>query len=155
MFSRYAAAYITIDTEYSAGRYLKASHGDAASNYACSIAGKTPKGAFGIGYQMDLLERYGLKAVFSLIPCQPWFGVSGQSNVSFSPSPRAAMMSSCTFTPNGLNSRRQIRLGRTGGNIKDFSLAEQTELIAIGTDFLERAGRATTRCLSRGQFWRK
>jgi peptidoglycan/xylan/chitin deacetylase (PgdA/CDA1 family) len=60
--------YITIDTEYSAGIYAREGFACRQSNFDRSIAGITSDGSAGISYQMDVFDRYGLKAVFFVDP---------------------------------------------------------------------------------------
>ncbi len=60
--------FITIDTEYSSGLYTGAGAADRAENYARSIACITPEGSSGIAHKLDLLKRYGQKAVFFVDP---------------------------------------------------------------------------------------
>ena len=61
-------------------------------------------------------------------------------------------MCSCISTPNGSNSPRIIQSGALDGNIKDFSLEQQTELIALGCDYLVRAGAARPVAFRAGNF---
>jgi hypothetical protein len=56
---------ITVDTEFSP-RDFHAANGEIRGLVERDIDGITPEGRFGIGYQMDLLERHGLKAVFQV-----------------------------------------------------------------------------------------
>lgn len=60
--------FITIDTEYSSGLYTGPGTADRAENYARSIACITPDGPAGITHKLDLLNRYGQKAVFFVDP---------------------------------------------------------------------------------------
>jgi hypothetical protein len=62
------AVYITIDTEYSSGIYAREGFGCRQSNFDRSISAITPSGSVGIDYQMDVFDRYGLKAVFFVDP---------------------------------------------------------------------------------------
>jgi peptidoglycan/xylan/chitin deacetylase (PgdA/CDA1 family) len=60
--------FITIDTEYSSGLYKGTGAADRAENFARSIACVTPEGPSGIPHKLQLLERYGQKAVFFVDP---------------------------------------------------------------------------------------
>jgi hypothetical protein len=62
------AVYFTIDTEYSAGHFVRHGPAGRADNFARSITGETDAGAVGIGYQMDVFDRHGLRAVFFVDP---------------------------------------------------------------------------------------
>ncbi len=144
--------YITIDTEYSAGRYKSGTHRDVASNYACSIAGDTPTGAFGIGYQMDVFERYGLRGVFFVdpMPALVW-GVDAIKRV-VEPIVERGHDVQLHIHTEWLEFAKINPVGLTRDNIKDFSLEEQAELIALAADLLERAGAAPPVAFRAGNF---
>jgi hypothetical protein len=144
--------YITIDTEYSAGRYHAGSHRDAQSNHACSIAGTTSKGAFGIGYQMDVFEHYGLKAIFFVDPMPALIWGVGAIERVVQPIVARGHDVQLHIHTEWLEFAPQNPVGRTGGNIKDFTISEQTELIAIGADLLERAGAPRPVAFRAGNF---
>jgi hypothetical protein len=59
---------ITIDTEYSSGLFTGPGPGDRAENFARSIACITPDGPVGVSHKLDMLARYGQKAVFFVDP---------------------------------------------------------------------------------------
>ncbi len=63
-----ARVFITIDTEYSSGLYSGPGAADRAENFARSIACITSEGASGITHKLELLQRYGQKAVFFVDP---------------------------------------------------------------------------------------
>ena len=144
--------YITIDTEYSAGRYKSGSHRELASNYACSIAGETGTGAFGIDYQMDVFDLFGLKGVFFVdpMPALVW-GVESVRRV-VEPIIRRGHDVQLHIHTEWLEFAVPNPVGATGHNIKDFSLGEQTELIGIGCDLLERAGAPKPVAFRAGNF---
>ena len=58
--------FISCDTELSALLYQRGASGHA--NFDASITGRTTRGDFGIGWQMDRLEEHGLKGVFFVDP---------------------------------------------------------------------------------------
>lgn len=58
--------FITIDTELSESRHRRGM--PIQANLARSIYGEVAGGPFGIGWQMDRLEAYGLRAVFFVDP---------------------------------------------------------------------------------------
>ena len=62
------AVYITIDTEYAANLPGVGGPGARAENFARSIRCDTPSGPVGIEYQMDVMDRHGLKGVFFVDP---------------------------------------------------------------------------------------
>src|SRR3546814_10787162 len=59
-------AIISFDTELSAGLHQRGH--DARANFESSILGRCRDGDFGIHFQMDMLESYGLKGVFFVDP---------------------------------------------------------------------------------------
>ena len=132
---------ITIDTEYSSGLYARGLGSDWRANFDRTIACRTDDQEAGIFYQMDVLDRHGLTGVFFVdpMPALVW----GQEAVDAVVQPIIARGHDVqlhmhpewlAFAPdNPLN-------GRTGGNIKDFSLDDQTRLIALGAEILVRAG---------------
>jgi hypothetical protein len=60
--------FITIDTEYSSGLYTGPGAADRADNFARSIACNTAQGPAGVSHKLELLARYGQKAVFFVDP---------------------------------------------------------------------------------------
>ncbi len=58
--------FLTVDTELSLGSHQRGLSPEA--NLAQSIFGETPEGAFGIGWQIERLNRHGLKAVYFVDP---------------------------------------------------------------------------------------
>jgi hypothetical protein len=56
---------LTVDTEFSPRDY-HAANGTIRSLVERDIDGITPEGNFGLGFQMDLLEKHGLRAVFQV-----------------------------------------------------------------------------------------
>lgn len=60
--------YITIDTEYASALPGVGGPGTRAENFARSIECETNSGPVGIGHQMDVMDRHGLKGVFFVDP---------------------------------------------------------------------------------------
>lgn len=125
---------ITVDTELSA---LLHQHGvPVEENLALSITGP-----FGVGWQMDMLERYGLKAVYFVDPMPA---------LVYGPAIVARMVE--PILARGHEVQLHIHTewlewsdaspveGRQGRNIGDFSLEDQVMLIAIARDALVDAG---------------
>ena len=134
--------YITIDTEYSAGMYARLGPNCRHENFEKSILGRTPNGDAGIGYQMDVYERYGIKAVFYVdpMPALVW-GVEAISDI-ISP-----IMARGHDVQLHLHSEWLAFAGdanplgtRTGQNIKDFSREEQKTLLDYAARTLVAAG---------------
>jgi hypothetical protein len=134
--------YITIDTEYSAGMYQRLGPNCRHENFEKSILGRTPKGDAGIGYQMDVYERHGIKAVFYVdpMPALVW-GVEAIADI-ISP-----IMARGHDVQLHLHSEWLAFAGdanplgtRTGQNIKDFSREEQKTLLDYAARTLVAAG---------------
>lgn len=140
--------YITIDTEYSAGLYRRFGNAGRQMNFDRSIAGKTPRGDVGIGYQMDIFDRYGLKAVFFVdpMPALVW-GVEAISDIVQPILARGHDVQLHCHTEwlefAGIASPvggGDPAGGGHGQNIKEFSLAEQERILACAADILVAAG---------------
>lgn len=134
--------YLTIDTEYSAGLFRESGKAGRAENFARSISGETPAGAVGIFHEMSVLERHGLKAVFFVDPMPALFwGVEAVADVVGPIMARGhdvQLHLHCEwleFAPAG-----NPLAGRTGRDIKEFTLAEQYTLIDFARRTLMAAG---------------
>ena len=134
--------YITIDTEYSAGMYKRLGRACRQENFEKSIIGMTPQGDAGIGYQMDVFERHGLKAVFYVdpMPALVWGGEAIADIVS-------------PILARGHDVQLHLHVewlafagdanplgNRTGQNIKDFARGEQKILLDYAARTLVAAG---------------
>jgi hypothetical protein len=134
--------YITIDTEYSAGLFVRFGRAGRAENFRMSIDCATADGAVGVGYQMDMFDFHGLKAVFFVdpMPALIW-GVDAiaaivEPIVSRGHDVQLHLHSEWLAFAGAANP-----LGdRTGTNIKDFTLDEQLVLLRYASDMLIAAG---------------
>ncbi len=132
---------ITIDTEYSAGLYARGTGADRAVNFDRTIACRSSRGEAGIFYQMDVFDRCGVKAVFFVdpMPALVW----GQQAVDAVVQPIIArgheVQLHCHTEWLAFADRSPLP-GRTGLNIKDFTLPEQRVLLEWGLDRIEQAG---------------
>lgn len=139
--------YITIDTEYSAGLFRRLGAGAQQENFDRSIRCKTAQGDVGIGYQMDVFDRYGLKAVFFVdpMPALVW-GIRAITDIVQPILARGHDVQLHCHTEwlvfaadnNPLIGSAQGRL--TGQNIKDFALDEQRKILRTAADLLVAAG---------------
>ena len=68
------AVYMTIDTEYSARLATRLGLHARQEVFERSITCVTDFGDVGIGYQMDVMEEYGMKGSSSSIQCRHLFG---------------------------------------------------------------------------------
>ncbi|MGD9664102.1 MAG: hypothetical protein AB7U34_02685 [Novosphingobium sp.] len=133
---------ITIDTEYSLALYQQGDGRDRATNFVRSIACRSSRGSTGINYQMRQFNRFGLKGVFFVdpMPAMIW-GQEAVDEVVH------------TILEHGhevqlhLHSEwlefaepRARPVGRTGANIKDFTLDEQVALLEYAIERLVAAG---------------
>lgn len=134
--------YLTIDTEYSVAAFKKLGRTARAENFASSIAGETRDGAVGIFYEMDVLERHGLKAVFFVdpMPALVW-GVDAVAEVV---GPIVARGHDVQLHLHSewleFAGEGNPVPGRTGRDIKNFSLDEQHKLLSYARDALVAAG---------------
>lgn len=133
------AVLITVDTEFSA-RLHRRGH-SARANYESSILGRCPAGDFGTGWQMDALDRFGLKAVFFVDPLPAL--VLGEGVIADIVGPvldRGHDVQLHAHTEWLEWAEDSPADGRQGRDMADFSLADQTALLRYGADVLERAG---------------
>lgn len=134
--------YITIDTEYSAGLAFREGLDDRRRNFERAISGHTPQGDVGIGYQMDLFERYGLKGVFFVdpMPALVW-GTQAITDIVQPLVERGHDVQLHVHTEWLALAGQANPLGtRVGDNIKDFTFDEQCVLLDYARSTLIAAG---------------
>ena len=145
------ALLITIDTELSAALHQRGF--GLEQNLRQSIWGETAAGAFGIGWQMDLMDRHGLKGVFFLDPLPALI-----HGPTFLQPIVAAIVGRGHEVQLHLHSEWLAWVedspieGRQGRNIGDFSLADQITLLGLGRDLLEQAGAPRISAFRAGNF---
>lgn len=135
--------YFTVDTEYEPAFTARMGLASRRANFERSILGRTGGGDAGIVYQMKMLDRSGLKGVFFVCPMPALlWGVAAIEDVVGPILERGHDVQLhlhsewLELAPAGRNP-----LGnKTGRNIKDFTFAEQCELIGVAKSILERAG---------------
>jgi hypothetical protein len=133
-----AQVLITIDTELSSRLHR---HGASlAENLERSIAGQTAHGAFGVGWQMDELERAGLKGVFFVDPMPAL--VHGPDFLAPMIAPMLARGHEVQLHihTEWLEWAVSPPVDRTSRNIGDFTSDEQAVLLRIASDLLTAAG---------------
>jgi len=134
--------YLTIDTEYSAGHFRRAGNATPAENFAQSIVGETRDGAVGIFYQMSVLERHGLKAVFFVdpMPALVW-GVQAVADIV---GPIVARGHDVQLHLHSewleFAGAANPLVDHVGRDIKDFTLDEQCKLLDYARGALVAAG---------------
>jgi hypothetical protein len=133
--------YLTIDTELTSGLYRTHGAGKIREIFDRSIWGKTPEGDVGIGYQMGVLDRHGLKAVFFVDPMPALlFGVQLIRDI-VQPILERGHDVQLHMHSEWLQYVQASPLnGRLGNNIKSFSLEDQSVLIRYARDVLMEAG---------------
>lgn len=128
------ALYFTIDTEYSPGLTARGGRDTRQENFARSIACTTSNGAVGVGYQLDVFDRCGLKAVFFVdpMPALLW-GVEAIADVIGPIIERGHDVQLHVHTEWLVLAGVDNPLGsRTGTNLKDFTFEEQCLLLRGG-----------------------
>lgn len=134
--------YFTIDTEYSPAIFRKSGVAGRAENFASSILGRTPEGDAGIAYEMDILDRHGLKAVFFVdpMPALVW-GVAAIADV-VGPIVARGHDVQMHLHSEWLEFARANNPvpGRTGRDIRDFTFDEQCKLLEYAREVLIAAG---------------
>jgi hypothetical protein len=135
--------FITIDTEYSSGLYTGPHAADRAENFARSIACITPQGPAGIGHKLEMLARYGQKAVFFVdpMPALVW-GLAAIEDIvgPIIAAGQDVQLHCHTEWLEHAGSANPLASGRTGRNLADFPLEDQCELLAYARDTLMAAG---------------
>ena len=133
--------YLTIDTEYSAGLFGQSGNAGRADNFARSIQGRTAGGDVGIFYQMDVLDRHGLKGIFFVdpMPALIW-GIDCITDIVKPIIARGHDVQLHIHTEWLEFTDNSPLHGRTGRNMKDFSLEDQSALILLANEFLMAAG---------------
>lgn len=142
---------ITVDTELSSS--LHRAGATVEENVARSIWAQTSSGAFGVGWQMDQLDRHGLKGVFFLDPLpalvhgpdflrpivQPIISRGHEIQLHI----HTEWLEWAAASPVG---------GRVGRNIRDFSLQDQIMLLSTAKALLEAAGAPPITAFRAGNF---
>jgi hypothetical protein len=145
------ALLITIDTELSA--LFREQGVGIDDNIRSSIWGEVRDGAYGIGWQMNELERHGLKGVFFLDPMpalvhgveflKPIIAAIAGRGHEVQLHIHSEWLRWASASPIG---------GRQGRNIGDFSLEDQATLLSLGRQWLEDAGAPAITAFRAGNF---
>lgn len=133
--------YITVDTELTSGLYRRLGASGIQEIFDRSVTCATDAGSVGIDYQMDVLDRHGLKAVFFVDPMPAL--VCGLDWIERIVQPirdrghdiqlhlHSEWLKYATASPvNGL----------LGNNIAEFDLNDQIRLLTYARDKLVEAG---------------
>lgn len=144
------AAIISVDTEYSALLHQRGA--SAADNFAASIDGVTRHGDFGIGWQMDLLDRYGLTGVYFVDPMPALVHGVGAIAAIVEPVLRRGHDVQLHLHSEWLAFADTAPVAARGTNIADFGLDDQVTLIGWAKDMLMRAGAPAPTAFRAGNF---
>lgn len=146
--------YITIDTEYSPEHFRRSGGVTHVDNFARSIAGETRDGAAGIFYQMSVLERHGLKAVFFVdpMPALVW----GLQAIADIVEPIVARGHDVQLHLHSewleFASTANPVSGLVGRDIKDFTFDQQRKLLDYARGVLVEAGAPTPIAFRAGNY---
>lgn len=142
---------ITIDTELSPGLHQRG--WSAADNHASSVEGRAGSAAFGIGWQMDVLEAAGLTGTFFVDPMPAL--IYGPQILPRIIEPVLArghevqLHIHTEWLEWALNSPVG---GRQGRCIGDFLLEDQITLIGLARDLLQAAGAPAPTAFRAGNY---
>ncbi len=148
------AVFMTIDTEYSARLAARLGLHARQEIFDRSISCVTEFGAVGIGYQMDVMEEYGMKGIFFVdpMPALVW-GIGAIEDVVQPILKRGHevqlhLHSEWLKIAGDANPLR----GRTGRNMHQFTEDEQVELLEIACGYLIRAGAPAPTAFRAGNY---
>jgi peptidoglycan/xylan/chitin deacetylase (PgdA/CDA1 family) len=132
--------YLTVDTELSPGLFRTFGSAGRRQIHESSIDGATPSGPVGVGYQMDVLDRHGLKGVFFVdpMPGLVW-GIEAVTDIVGPIVARGHDVQLHIHTE-WLQHAPKAPVSGRHQHIKDFTFSEQVELIGLASDFLVKAG---------------
>ena len=144
-------AIISFDTELSPALYQQGF--SAQENFDSSILGICEDGEYGIVHQMDILEKYGLRAVFFVDPMPAL--VHGIDIICQIVAPIMARGHEIQLHlhPEWLEFAKEQPVGnQRGRSIGDFKLDAQIKLIALARDLLMKAGAPEPVAFRAGNF---
>ncbi len=143
---------ITVDTELSALLYQRGA--DARANFEASVLGCCAEGAFGIGWQIEQLDRFGLKAVFFVDPMPVlvygddcWLRETVEMILA-----RGHEVQLHIHTEWLEWSQIALVGDRRGRNLADFCVADQINLLTTARDILTKAGAPYPTAFRAGNF---
>lgn len=135
--------YLTIDTELSADHFRRHGSAGMADNFARAITGRTGAGDYGIVHQMAVLDNHGLKGCFFVDPMPAL--VCGVDIIKRIIDPILTRGHDVQLHAHSewlgfADPPRSPTGGRTGRNMRDFSLGDQCAILAYGAETLVAAG---------------
>lgn len=150
--------FITVDTELwpsdpDFSEWPRRDQLDLAREMRRDIYGVTAEGEFGLRFQLDLLHRHGLKAVFltealfaSVVGLAPLREIVALVQDAGQEVQLHLHTEWLRIAPN------EILPGRLGANIRDFTLDEQVLLLSRGAENLKQCGVSSLRAYRAGNF---
>lgn len=145
------ALLITVDTELSSSLHQRGV--GLEENVRRSIWAEAGGRPCGIGWQMDRMDRHGVKGVFFLDPMPALVhGPAFLAPIVAAIVGRGHEVQMHIHTEWLAWARRSPVGDRRGRNIGDFSLADQTTLLALCKDLLEEAGAPGITAFRAGNF---
>ena len=145
------ALLITVDTELSSSLHQRGV--SLADNVSRSIWAEARGQAHGIGWQMDMLERYALKGVFFLDPMPALVhGADFLAPIVEAIESRGHEVQMHIHTEWLAWAKDSPIGGRQGRNIGDFSLDDQIALLSLARTLLEQAGAPSITAFRAGNF---
>lgn len=143
-------ALITIDTELSALLHQRGA--SVADNFAASIKGRTAVGDFGIGWQMDVMDRFGLRGVYFVDPMPGLIYGTGFIADIVGPIIERGHEVQVHIHTEWLEWAKDRPVSSTGRNIGDFSAADQLTLLTWARDALVEAGAPPATAFRAGNY---
>ncbi len=143
-------ALITIDTELSALLHQRGM--SPADNFAASITGKTASGDFGIGWQMDLMDRVGVKGVYFIDPMPGLVYGKGFVADILGPIIARGHEVQLHIHTEWLEWAKERPVSATGRNIGDFREEDQLTLLTWARDALVEAGAPPATAFRAGNY---
>ena len=136
------AAYITIDTEYSAGLAAKLGADAREEVFDRSILCRTADGEVGIRHQMEVMDDHGVTGVFFVDPMPALVWGTGAIAAIVEPILQRGHEVQLHLHPEWLELAGDANpLGnKTGRNLHEFTEAEQVDLLGLARDQLVAAG---------------
>ncbi len=133
--------YLTIDTELSSMHYRRHGVAGLADNFASSILGRTSAGDFGIIYQMERLDAFGLKGVFFVDPIVAVVAGADMVKRIVDPILEAGHDVQLHAHTEWLeHSSHGPTDGRGGQNMSDFGVEDQVRILDYGIETLVGVG---------------
>ena len=143
-------ALITIDTELSALLHQRGA--SVANNFAASITGRTAAGDFGIGWQMDVMDRWGVRGVYFVDPMPGLVYEPGFVTDIVGPIIERGHEVQLHIHTEWLEWAKDRPVSATGRNIGDFSATDQLTLLTWARDALVAAGAPPATAFRAGNY---